>query len=87
MPTTRLIAGATVRYQKRGRDRLLIVCTPDDVEHPIAAMRMGSQMAPVPDSVKIIDPTTKKPIRPSHRFWVTLETLDPFHMVIDTEWP
>lgn len=87
MPTSRLIAGAAVRYQKRGRDRLLVVCTPDDVEHAIAVMKMGTQMAPVPNSVKVVDPETRKTIRASHRFWVTLETFDPFHMVIDTEWP
>lgn len=86
-PISRPIAGVAVRFTKRGRDRLLVVCTPDDTEHPIAIMRTGAQMAPVPDSVKVVDPETNKPIKASHRFWVTIESFDPLHMVIDTEWP
>lgn len=84
---SRPIAGVTVRFEKRGRDRLLVVCSIDDVEHAIAIMQMGAQMAPVPASVKVIDAATRKTIKPSHRFWVTLESLDPFHMLIDAEWP
>jgi hypothetical protein len=29
--------------------------------------------------------TEEGPIQASHKFWITVETFDPYHIVIDTE--
>lgn len=52
--------------------------------------RMDTQLVPLPDRVKVVEPSGKKVVRPSKgsAFWVTVETIDPFHGVVElpNEW-
>jgi len=51
----------------------------------IGVARMDAQLVPLPDRVKVIEPGGKKAVRPSRgsAFWVTVETIDPFHGVVE----
>lgn len=82
----RPLAAVTVRAAKKGKDRVLIVQTSDEVKHPIGVLKVGVTLAPLPSGVKVLD-DEGEPIAPSHGFWVTTETLDPYHMLIDAEDP
>ncbi len=80
-------AGVTVRFEKAGKERVLVLRVPEDDEPCIAVARLGTSFARLPDDVKVLDPDTRKPIKASHQFWVSLGTLDPFHFLLDTDEP
>lgn len=64
------------RSAKAGGDQLHV--------HPgIFLIKPGSTILPLPDSIQVIDSETKEPIPASGRFFVTSESLDPFHLLLD----
>ena len=78
---TRPRAGVTVKVEK---DKL-VVLEPDDEGKPnIHIAKMGTEWSLVPDRVKVVGPDGKV-IKPSKgkAFYVTVETFDPFHMVME----
>jgi len=83
---TRTLAAVTVRVVRRGGQRTLVVQTADEVERPIGMLKTGVSIAPLPEGVRVLD-SEGDAIPPSRRFWVTTDTIDPFHMLIDTEDP
>jgi hypothetical protein len=77
---------ATIEAVRRGKDRILVICGPDDVEHPVFMPKIGSAMIRLPETIKIESPDGSV-CKPTWAFWVSLETIDPFHFVIDSEEP
>lgn len=85
--TTRPIAAVRVKFETVDKARVLVMCGPDEGKSPLGVLRPDVRIAALPADVKILDPETRKPIKRSKQFWVTAETFDPYHMVIDTDNP
>lgn len=68
-----------VRVRGKGKDVSLEVQTDG-----IGVAKSDAQLSPLPDRVKVVD-VDGKVVTPSHgsSFWVTSETIDPFHGVIE----
>lgn len=66
---------AAVRAERVGK---LLMVIPGTVE----ILRADTKIAQVPDKLSIVD-ANKNPIMPSGRFYMTTETIDPYHMVLD----
>lgn len=65
-----------IRSAKAGGDQLHV--------HPgVFFIKPGSTVLPLPDGIQVIDPETKEPIPASGRFYVTSESFDPFHLLLD----
>ena len=78
---TRPRAAVKVKLEK---DKL-VVSGPDDEGNPnIFVAKLDTQWAPVPDRIKVVGPDGKV-IKPSKgkSFYVTVETFDPFHAVME----
>lgn len=71
---------AAVRVKLDGA-RLHIV---DDGEGALVIAKMDAIFAPLPERIVVVGPDGKivKPSKRS-RFWVTLESIDPYHLVTD----
>ena len=74
-------ACVTVRAEGRGSERTLIV-----QEGSIAVLKLGVYLIELPQDVRVLGPDGKQ-IHASWKFWVTLETFDPFHCLTDMEEP
>lgn len=75
-------AGLTLRFSKSGKKRKLF-STGDT--SAIGVAKMGSRFAPVPDDVEVWlgPPEAPKLYKPQYRLWVSLDSIDPFHFLID----
>ncbi len=58
----------------------------DDNESVISVVRMDTLLAPLPERFRVVGPNGKV-VKPSKgkRFWVTTQTIDPFHLVLEAE--
>lgn len=63
-----------------------LVMTPGDDGHAIVVCKRDTLFVPLPDRIQVVGPDSKvvKPSKGS-RFWVTVETFDPFHLVTEAE--
>ena len=79
---TKPIIGAMCRLETiDGNDVLYIVH-----EWPLRLIRKDVPIAPIPDRVRLIG-LAGETIQVTHKFWVTLETVNPYHLVIDIASP
>lgn len=78
------IACVTCRLEKIGGKEVLRLVDTEDV---IGILKVGSLVAPLPDRVSLLPAEDDVPIVAEHRFWVSTETIDPYHVVIDTDSP
>jgi hypothetical protein len=77
--TTRPYAFVKVEVVKM-KGALTLVVMPED----IGLLRTGSQLFPLPKEVRVLAPD-HKPLEASQHFYVSLDTFDPFHGLIDAE--
>lgn len=80
---TRPRAAVKVRVEKD----TLVICEPEDDEHPnIIVAKLDTQWSELPERVKVCGPDGKV-IKPSKgkKFYVTVETFDPFHAVMEAD--
>ena len=73
-------ACVTVKVEK---DRLVLV-EPEDDKPNIGIAKMDTQWSEVPERIKVVGPDGKV-IKPSKgkKFYVSIETFDPFHLVME----
>lgn len=83
--TQRRIAGVCVQHEQRGRDDVLVITEVGDLGCLIV-LKLGIGVWPLPDRVKVFNPEGEE-IKPEHKFWVTTETFNPYHIVLDTDQP
>lgn len=62
----------------------LVVCEPEDDKPNISVAKTDTQWSEVPDRVTVVG-ADGKVIKPSKgkKFYVTVETFDPFHLVME----
>ncbi len=81
---SRPIAAVVCRHERDGKDDVLRIHDGDG--GGIVVANLGLPVALVPDRVRVVGPEGE-PIRPSTKLWVTLNTIDPYHLVLDTAEP
>ncbi len=84
MTLGRPIAAVVCRHEREGKSDRLRIHAGDG--GGIVVAKVGLALAPLPASVRVVGPADE-PVEPSTRFWVTLDTFDPFHLVLDVEDP
>jgi hypothetical protein len=74
---------AAVRVRVQGTH---LVMTPGDEGHCIVICKMDTLFVPLPERISVVGPDGQA-VKPSKgsRFWVTVETIDPFHLVTEAE--
>lgn len=50
---------------------------------PIVLLKADALVFPLPEEIRIVASTDGEVIRPKGKFWVTIETFDPAHLVTD----
>ena len=65
---------------KRGKNKKQYILD-DEAEEPVVMVKAGTLLAPLEDEV-VLTPDGES-VRPSGRFFTTVETIDPYHMVLD----
>lgn len=74
---------AAVRVRVNGTQ---LVMTTDESGHAIVICKQDTLFVPLPERIQVVGPDGKvvKPSKGS-RFWVTVESFDPFHLVTEAE--
>ena len=67
---------AVMVSRKKGKDLVI-------VPGQIHLLKDDTQVVELPEDYTILNPEDGTPIEPSFSFWITTETFDPFHAVID----
>ncbi len=65
-----------VQYEKAGRKLVL-------TDKPPVVLQLDALVAPLPRNVVVVDRQRKR-VNASGQFYVTTETFDPYHLLIDT---
>lgn len=76
--TKKVLAAVCCHHEKRDGEDVLVITSED----PIRIVKMGTSITALPGRVKIISQEGEA-VRASHKFWVTLETFNPYHLVFD----
>ena len=66
-------AAVKVRYDTKKKALILVRETP-------MVLKADALIAPIPETIPVLDPDGK---RIKGKFYVTVETFDPFHMVVE----
>jgi hypothetical protein len=83
LPSRRAAVQVRVTYGDRRSKKTAVLHVTDK----IFVMKPDALMVELPDGVTVVD-DDGKPIRPSGKFMVSVETFDPFHALVDVpkEW-
>jgi hypothetical protein len=46
-------------------------------------LKPDTQIAELPDDIAVMAPVGKQAVPPERRFWITVQTFDPYHAVLD----
>lgn len=83
--TTRVLAAVRVRHETVDREDRLVL-DPDPEADPFSFVKPGTALVKLPDRVPVLAPDGSR-IKTSHQFWVTTETFNPYHLVLDIQDP
>lgn len=65
------------------RDTLQLDCH-ESAEFPIVVLKPDALVTLLPSKIRVLDPEGKI-IKPSHQFYITTESFDPWHLLTDME--
>lgn len=66
--------------RRRGNQRQLVV------EEGSVGITKGAEFAPLPSDVNVCD-SHENPLAPTWGFWISIETCDPYHLLLDWDDP
>ena len=67
---------ACVTVEAKGKDFFIIPSN-------ISIAKLETLFVPLPNKFRVLSPDGSGVVRPTHRFWITTETFNPFHLIID----
>lgn len=70
---------AAVRARWNKREGLLVLVPH---EEPIVVLKADAMLFPLPEEMRVAAPDGKI-LRPTGKFWITTETIDPIHLITD----